>query len=283
MPEPRSAEPIRALIVDDEPLARERLATLLQEADDVTVAATAENGEEAIRAIEKTGLDLVFLDVQMPGRSGLDVVETVGPDAMPLTVFVTAYDEYAVDAFEMAAVDYLLKPFDDERFAAALERARERIEDRERRQVTNRLRRLLDRQSESGEPAGDGGSRNPADSDDPDEASFLERIAVQSRGQVRIVSVDDITHITAEGSYAELHTGEETHLIRERMKTLEDRLNPEDFMRIHRSTIVRLSEVDAILRGGGGDYAVRLENGTRLSLSRGRIEEMKERLGVAGL
>jgi len=283
MPEPNSAESIRALIVDDEPLARERLETLLNGADDVALVATAEDGEEAIHAIEAGDLDLVFLDVQMPGRSGLDVVKAVGPDVMPLTVFVTAYDEYAVDAFEMAAVDYLLKPFDDERFSAALERARQRIEDRERRQVTDRLRRLLDRQAESGRPAGDGRSGDRAASGDRDEASFLERIAVQSRGQVRIVSVDDITHITAEGSYAELHTGEETHLIRERMKTLEDRLNPEEFMRIHRSTIVRLSDVDAILRGGGGDYAVRLEDGTRLSLSRGRIEALKERLGVAGL
>jgi two-component system LytT family response regulator len=115
------------------------------------------------------------------------------------------------------------------------------------------------------------------------EDAYVERIAVQSRGTVRIVSVEEITHITADGSYAELHTGEETHLIRERMKTLEERLHPEAFMRIHRSTIVRLDEVDAILRGGGGDYAVRLEDGTRLSLSRGRIDALKERLGVAGL
>lgn len=294
---PRS-EPIRTLIVDDEPLARERLDTLLASHDDVEIIARAEDGAEAITAIESSDLDLVFLDVQMPGRSGLDVVEAVGPAVMPLTVFVTAYDDYAVDAFEMAAVDYLLKPFDDDRFEGALDRARQRLDDRERRQVTNRLRRLLDRQNErdgTGDDAGGGGTEGDGsrpsggreeqggDGGDGDaEDAYVERIAVQSRGTVRIVSVGEITHITADGSYAELHTGEETHLIRERMKTLEERLHPEAFMRIHRSTIVRLDEVDAILRGGGGDYAVRLEDGTRLSLSRGRIDALKERLGVAG-
>jgi two-component system LytT family response regulator len=300
MDEPSRSEPIRTLIVDDEPLARERLDTLLAPHDDVEVVARAEDGAEAITAIESSDLDLVFLDVQMPGRSGLDVVEAVGPAVMPLTVFVTAYDDYAVDAFEMAAVDYLLKPFDDDRFEGALDRARQRLDDRERRQVTNRLRRLLDRQSERDGTREDAG-RAGAESDGPPELggkeekggkrdggegdledAYVERIAVQSRGTVRIVSVEEITHITADGSYAELHTGEETHLIRERMKTLEERLHPEAFMRIHRSTIVRLEEVDAILRGGGGDYAVRLEDGTRLSLSRGRIDALKERLGVAG-
>jgi two-component system LytT family response regulator len=298
MDELSRSEPIRTLIVDDEPLARERLDTLLAPHDDVEVVARAEDGAEAITAIESSDLDLVFLDVQMPGRSGLDVVEAVGPAVMPLTVFVTAYDDYAVDAFEMAAVDYLLKPFDDDRFEGALDRARQRLDDRERRQVTNRLRRLLDRQSEpDGAGAGTGGDGTEGDGSRPSggkeeggdggdgdaEDAYVERIAVQSRGTVRIVSVGEITHITADGSYAELHTGEETHLIRERMKTLEERLHPEAFMRIHRSTIVRLEEVDAILRGGGGDYAVRLEDGTRLSLSRGRIDALKERLGVAGL
>jgi two-component system LytT family response regulator len=205
----------------------------------------------------------------MPGRSGLDVVEAVGAEAMPLTVFVTAYDQYAIQAFEVAAVDYLLKPFDDERFAEAFERARRRLEEKERRAATDTLRDLLrEHRGEGGEGEEEGGD-------------YLERIAVQGRGETRIVSVSALTHVTADGSYAELHTREgDTHLIRERMKTLADRLDPDVFMRIHRSVIVRLDAVASILRGGGGDYGVRLHDDTRLRLSRSRVDELEERLGI---
>jgi two-component system LytT family response regulator len=257
------------LIVDDEPLARDRIRELLDD-EDVVVVGEAEDGEAAIKCIETLEPDLVFLDVQMPGLSGLDVVEQVGAEAMPPVVFVTAYDQYAIQAFDVAAVDYLLKPFDDERFAEALQRAQRRIVERESREATQTLRRLL------AEHQGDRPDRERGDGDPP----YLERIAVQGRGQTRIVPVDDITHITADGSYAELHTPDTTHLIRERMKTLAERLDPNAFMRIHRSAIVCLDEVASILRGGGGDYAVRLRDGTRLSLSRSRVDDLKTRLGV---
>jgi two-component system LytT family response regulator len=262
---------IRALIVDDEPLARERLHELLDDRPDVTLVGEAEDGQAAIDALRDHDVDLVFLDVQMPGRSGIDVVEEIGPEAMPVTVFVTAYDQYAIKAFDLAAVDYLLKPFDDARFEQALERAREQITSRDTNALSQRLLRMLKEQDPSLLEEAD-----EATDDEP----YLERIAVQGRGKARIVSVDDVTHITADGSYAELHTADGTHVIRERMKTLAARLDPSTFVRVHRSAIVRLDEVELILRSGGGDYAVRLQDGTTLSVSRGRIEELQDRLGV---
>jgi len=266
---PSSPSSIRALIVDDEPLARERLHELLDDRPDVTLVGEAEDGQAAIDALRDHDVDLVFLDVQMPGRSGIDVVEEIGPEAMPVTVFVTAYDQYAIKAFDLAAVDYLLKPFDDERFEQALDRARDQITSRDTNALSQRLLRMLKEQDPS----------LLEEEHDPDEP-YLERIAVQGRGKARIVSVDDVTHITADGSYAELHTDDDTHVIRERMKTLAARLDPSTFVRVHRSAIVRLDEVELILRSGGGDYAVRLRDGTTLSVSRGRIEELQDRLGV---
>jgi len=259
---------IRVLVVDDEPLARERLHELLHETPGVTVMGTAEDGPEAVDAIRDESPDLVFLDVQMPGMSGIDVIEEVGQAEMPVTVFVTAYDQYAIKAFDLAAVDYLLKPFDDERFEEALRRAREHIESQEDA-IPDRLLRLLR-------------ERDPSLLDDADsnEESYLERIAVQGQGKARIVSVDDVTHIIADGSYAELHTDDDTYVIRERMKTLAARLDPDAFVRVHRSAIVQLDEIELILRGGGGDYAVRLEEGTRVSVSRSRVGELQDRLGV---
>lgn len=261
---------LRALVVDDEPLARERLRELLEEHPSVTVVGEAEDGLEATAAIEEHEPDLVFLDVQMPGLDGIDVIEEIGAEEMPVTVFVTAYDQYAIKAFDLAAVDYLLKPFDDERFEQALNRAREKIADQDVNAISDRLVELLRERDPS---------LLEAETKEPDE-SYLERIAVQGRGKARIVPVEDITHITADGSYAELHTGDNTYVIRERMKTLASRLNPQSFARVHRSAIVRLDQIELILRGGGGDYAVRLQDGTRVSVSRSRIDELQDRLGV---
>jgi Response regulator of the LytR/AlgR family len=262
------AAPLRVLIVDDEPLARERLRELLEEAPAVTVAGAAEDGPAAVDAIRAQAPDLVFLDVQMPGKNGIDVIEEIGTGDMPATVFVTAYDQYAIKAFDLAAVDYLLKPFDDERFEEALRRAREQIANQEAA-VSERLLRLLH-------------ERDPEllDEESPHDEPYLERIAVQGRGKARIVPVDDLTHITADGSYAELHTGEDTYVIRERMKTLAARLDPDTFVRVHRSAIVRLDEIEMVLRGGGGNYAVRLKDDTRVSVSRSRVDELQDRLGV---
>jgi two-component system LytT family response regulator len=260
---------IRVLIVDDEMLARQRLEDLLRDCDDVEIVGTADSGDAAVEAIQGLQPDLVFLDVQMPGKTGTEVVRTIGPQRMPPTVFVTAYDRYAVEAFDMAAVDYLVKPFDDERFEQAFSRARRMIELAEVEGLSGRLLAVLQGERGPGAPAGA-------------QTDYLERIAVEARGQVRVVPVDSVEYITASGPYAELHVSGKTHVIRERMQTLEDRLDPAKFLRIHRSAIVRLDQVDTLVRDPGGDYEVRLKSGAQLSVSRGRVEQLERWMGLTG-
>jgi two-component system LytT family response regulator len=270
----KSDDPLRVLIVDDEPLARRRLDDLLAPKDDVEVAAHAENGREAARAVTEEQPDLAFLDVQMPGLSGVDVIREVGPDAMPPVVFVTAYDQYAIEAFELAALDYLVKPFDDERFEEAFERAREQVRLKRKEDATDQLLALLENERASrDEDKAPGPDRTGAD-------EYLERIAVETPGRTRVIAVRDVDYVTADGSYAELHVGEDSYPIRKRMKTLEKRLDPDGFFRIHRSTIVRLERIVSLITGGGGHYAAELEDGTRLRVSRGRYEALRERLGL---
>ena len=255
---------LRVLIVDDEPLARQHIADRLAHEEGVEIAGEASNGLEAVEKIRALRPDLVFLDVQMPGMDGLDVVDTIGADEMPLTIFTTAFDQYALKAFDRAAVDYLLKPFDDERFAQAFHRARKELELREVDRIAHRLRDLLQEEREE--------ERTP---------EFLDRITVESRGQVRVVPVSKIDYITASGPYAELHVGDRTFTVRERMQVLEEQLDPAVFFRVHRSAIVRVDRIDAMLRAPGGDYAVRLKDGTVLSVSRSRRESLEKRIGAA--
>jgi two-component system, LytTR family, response regulator len=236
--------PIRVLIVDDELLARQRIEDLLAKEENVIITGTASDGPSAIEAIRDLHPDLVFLDVQMPGKSGLEIANELG-DEMPATIFVTAYDQHAVKAFELEAVDYLVKPFDDERFEQAFKRAR---------------RRAAESPVKNGE--------------------HVARIPVEIRGQVRAVPVDRIEYITASGPYAELHVNGRTFAVRERMQALEEKLDPQRFFRIHRSAIVRIDMVDVFLRHAGGDYGVRLKNGVELSVSRSKREELETRLGV---
>jgi two-component system, LytTR family, response regulator len=232
----------RVLIVDDEPLARQHIEDRLVYEERVEVVGTAQDGNDAVDKIRSLRPDIVFLDVQMPGKSGFDVAEMLG-DAMPVTIFTTAYDQYALKAFEVAAVDYLVKPFDDDRFAQAFRRARKMLEAR------------------------------------PPSSGHLQRIPVESRGQLRFVAVEKVDYITASGPYAELHVGDRVFAVRERMQNLEERLDPKLFFRIHRSTIVRLDRVEVLLRSAGGDYAVRMIDGTELAVSRGRREELETKLG----
>lgn len=261
--------PLRVLIVDDEPLARRRLQQLLDERDDAMVAGQAETGREAVRAIRSEAPDFIFLDVQMPGLTGVDVIREVGPQDMPPVVFVTAYDQYALEAFRLAALDYLVKPFDDERFDEAFTRAKKQARLQKKGETADRLLALLENEGTEGASSNDA---SPAP---------LERIAVETPGRMRVIPVSDIDYITADGSYAELHLqGGKRYPIRERMKTLEERLDPDVFFRIHRSTIVRLERVSSLLTEGGGHYAVELEDGTRLKVSRGRHEDLQERLGL---
>jgi len=264
--------PIRVLIVDDEPLARQRLEDLLRAEAGVEIVASVDNGEAAVDAVRSLHPDIAFLDVQMPGKTGIDVVREVGPEAMPLTIFVTAYDRYALQAFDLAAVDYLVKPFDDERFEQAFQRARRYVELEEMGELRERLLAVLD--------GGSRGGSSSAPAASPSGSPYLERIAVEMRGKVRVVPVSQIEYITASGPYVELHTSERAYLIREAIHTLEEKLDPNRFLRIHRSIIVRVDLIDTFHRGAGGDYEVQLKGGARLRVSRSRREELERRLGV---
>jgi two-component system LytT family response regulator len=274
---------LRVLIVDDEALGRQRLEDLLRHEEGVEIAGFADNGDSAIEAIRTVKPDLVFLDVQMPRRTGLEVVRDIGPENMPPTIFVTAYDRYALDAFDVAAVDYLVKPFDDERFEQAFRRARKMIGLTELGKLSEQLRTVLNAGGSSAPVPGGTAlpGAGPAALSDSVASGYLERIAVEMRGQVRVVPVATIEYIAASGPYAEIHVGERTYIIRERMQTLEERLDPTDFFRIHRSVIVRLDQIETLLREAGGDYAVQLRCGARLSVSRNRVEPLEKWMGLA--
>ncbi|HJR62956.1 MAG TPA: LytTR family DNA-binding domain-containing protein [Gemmatimonadaceae bacterium] len=237
----------RALIVDDEPLARLRLRTLLADETDVTVVGECADGGRAIDEIEANRPDLVFLDVQMPELSGFDVIEAVGPSRMPLVVFVTAYDQYALEAFRVHALDYLLKPFEDERFRATMQRARERLKVA-RPGSDARVRALVDDMASA--------------------RRYIQRLVIRSAGRVYFVRVDDIDWIEAADNYVRLHVGRTSHLLRQTLKDLEQQLDPERFMRIHRSTIVSLDRIQELQPWFHGEYIVILRDGTRLRTSR---------------
>jgi two-component system, LytTR family, response regulator len=266
------SDPVRVLVVDDEPLARMRIEDVLAGIEGAQVVGTATNGIEAIEQIRALQPDLVFLDVQMPGKTGVDVVREIGPERMPPTIFVTAFDQFAVQAFDVAAVDYLVKPFDDERLEAAFERARSRMALEGLGQLREKLLAVLQSPTDAVAQTAPAHPRTP---------EYLERVAVESRGKIQSIPVDQIDYIVQSGPYAELHSNGRRHLIREAMQTLEERLDPNRFMRIHRSMIVRLDLVEALHRGTGGDYEVQLKGGTRVRVSRSRREALERWLGVS--
>lgn len=291
---------LRVLIADDEEFNRLRMKDLLAMEDDAVVVGEAATGDEAVELIRSLHPDLVFLDIRMPGRSGLEVARAVGADAMPATIFVTAYDHYAVEAFDVAAIDYLIKPFDDERFAQALNRARRLLALEGLADMRARLLRVLDVPVFHGSSASEPAAADRRVAGDPslpenipasdsaatphaDEtgATHWERIPVEERGTIRPIAVSDIDYILASGPYAELVVGGSRHLVRETMQTLEERLDPSRFMRIHRSVIVRLDRVEGLKRGAGGDGEVLLKGGGRLRVSRTRRESLEKWLGIA--
>jgi two-component system LytT family response regulator len=237
---------IRALVVDDEPLARSNLTVLLRRDPEIDVARECGSGMEALAEIRSSKPDLVFLDVQMPECDGFDVLEMLGRDLPPAVVFVTAYDQYALRAFEAGALDYLLKPFDNARFDRALIRAKERIAH----------------------------DRNPPPT--------LERFAVKSAGQVAFLKISEIDWIEAADYYSCLHVGARTHLLRRSMAELDEELDQAVFCRIHRSTIVKLDRVRGLKLNESGEYDVLLDDGTRLRLSRRYRKELQSRLSVRG-
>jgi two-component system LytT family response regulator len=249
---------IRTLVVDDEPLARERLTGLLSAEPDIEIVGQCRDGEEAARAIVAQTPDLAFLDVQMPAMSGFDVIEAVGSERMPLVIFVTAYDQHALKAFQVRALDYLLKPFDRERFQESLQRARTQIQRDETGDLGRRLLALV----------------KDLRRDQPK----TDRIVVKSGGRLFFLRTDEIDWIEAAGNYVRLHVGNSSHLLRETMNAIEGRLDAEKFFRIHRSRIVNMERIQEMQPWLNGEYAVVLQNGTRLTLSRGYREKLQERL-----
>ena len=250
---------IRTLIVDDEPLARERLRMLLSTEPWLEIIGEASNGSSTVDAIRKQKPDLVFLDVEMPNVSGFDVIEAIGAERMPFVIFVTAYDKYAIRAFDVHAVDYLLKPFDRDRFYQALAKARQQIERLTGGELERRLLELM--------------------KDLKPTAQKLDRFVVKSGGRVFFVRTEEIDWIEAAGNYVKLHVGPEAHLFRETMNALEAKLNPDTFYRIHRSHIVNIERVRELQPWFNGEYVVFLKDGTRLTLSRGYREKLQEKIG----
>jgi two-component system, LytTR family, response regulator len=250
---------VRVLVADDEPLARERLRVLLSREDWIEIVAECPDGTETIASIDKLQPDLVFLDVQMPGADGFEVIETVGPSRMPLVVFVTAFDSYALRAFDVHALDYLLKPFDRDRFQQALGRARQQLERRTNGDLERRLLELVQDLKPS--------------------SHRLERFVIKSGGRVFFVRAEEIDWIEAAGNYVKLHVGSEAHLFRETMNALESQLDSNTFFRIHRSHIVNIERIKELQPWFNGEYVVFLNDGTRLTLSRGYREKLQERIG----
>ena len=256
--------PIRALIVDDEPLARTGVQQLVEPLDDVTVAGEAADGPEAVRQIEAHDPDLVFLDVQMPEMDGLEVVQEVGVEDMPLTIFVTAYDQYALDAFEAHALDYLLKPIEEERFEEAMERARQQLQRVEADALSQQLRGVLREYTAE------------------EERESIERFTIRSRDRIYFVDVDDVQWIESEGDYVALHDGEDAHLVRKTMKELEEELDPGRFLRVHRSYIVNADYIEELRPLDHGTYQLRMASGTPLKTSRGYSENVDALLDETG-
>lgn len=249
---------IRALIVDDEPPARRRIRDLLEDEPDVEVVGECRDGAQAIATIEAVRPDLVFLDVQMPEAGGFEVVRALGAERLPAVVFVTAYDQYAVQAFEVHALDYLLKPFDRERFRAAVRRAREALRRPAEAGADPRLLALLEELRPS--------------------ARGLDRIPVRTGSRIRLVPVDEVDYFRAETNYVRLHLGERSHLVRDTLTGLEARLDPARFLRVHRSLIVNLARIREVEPLFAGEYVLTLHDGTRLTSGRSYRARIKEAL-----
>ncbi|MCA8961819.1 MAG: response regulator [Planctomycetes bacterium] len=252
--------PIRTLIVDDEPLARERIQTLLEEHEDFDVVGECSNGQEGVAAIRQLSPDLVFLDIQMPELDGFEVLEQLEDDELPCVVFCTAYDDHAVKAFEVHALDYLLKPIDRERFATTVQRIRSKLG--EGIDLSTLRRGLLDLIEGM-----------------PTRSEVRDRLVVKSEGRVIFVNASEIDWIEAAGNYARLHVGEDSHLIRETMIGLERKLDADTFVRIHRSAIVNVQRIREMQPLFHGEYLVVLESGTQLTLSRGYRDNLQRILG----
>jgi two-component system LytT family response regulator len=250
---------IRVLVADDEPLVRRGLKTFIAADPRLTLVGEARNGPEAVDLIRAERPELAFLDVQMPELDGFGVLDALEGEPLPAVVFVTAYDEYAIRAFEVHAVDYLLKPFDEERFRIALGRARSRLGERRQQALDERLEAVLTELRAR--------------------EQYADRLLVKSEGRVTVVQVDEVDWIEAADNYVRVHTSRGRYLVREPIKALERKLNPRHFARVHRSAIVNLTRVRELQPMFGGEYVIMLSTGTKLTLSRGYRDAFRDRLG----
>jgi two-component system LytT family response regulator len=250
---------IRALIIDDEPLARRRIRRMLAGERDIAVIAECSSGLEALPVIEEQSPDLLFLDVQMPGMDGLELLNNLKRRRMPAVIFTTAFDQYAVRAFDLHALDYVLKPIDEQRFHEALERARTHMRHKNQTGVDQRLAALLE--------------------DLQKQSTSLDRLVIKQPGRAFFVKAKSIDWLEAADNYVRLHVGTETHLIRETLGSLEARLDPKTFVRIHRSTIVNIDRIKEIQSFFQGNQVVVLINGQKLKLSRSYREKLETVLG----
>jgi two-component system LytT family response regulator len=255
----RSPEPIQVLVADDEAPARQRLIDLLTKDAQIASVAEAADGEAAVEAIEKKRPDLVFLDVQMPELDGMGVIEAIGAAHMPLTVFVTAYDQHAIRAFEANALDYLLKPFSDERFEATMARVKARLDERSIGEFGQRILKMV-----AASPTTD---------------RRLDRLVVKSAGTTRFIRAIDIDWIEAAGVYVTLHVGGKELLYRAALNDLAERLDPRRFVRVHRSALVNIESIVQLEPMSHGEFEAVLKNGARTRVSRTYRALLEKRLG----
>jgi two-component system LytT family response regulator len=256
MPE---TSPLRILIVDDEVLARRRLREMLRGDNGVEIVGECATGPETIKAVGELKPDLIFLDIQIPGLDGMGVSSALGGEDGPLIIFVTAYDQYAVRAFEIRAVDYLLKPFDRERFAAALDRAKTMLRERRRTEVNEQILTLLEEMR--------------------DRPQYLDRLVINTNDRVFVIRTEEIDWIEAEGNYVRIHFGKGSSLLRETLSHLASQLDPRKFPRIHRSQIVNIDRIQELQPWSHRDYRIILRNGTQLALSRTYRDQLYQLLG----
>jgi len=256
----------RALVVDDEPLARSTLHSLLSQDPSVQICGECARGDEAVDAVRTAHPEILFLDIAMPGLNGFEILDQVGSGALPVTIFVTAHDDHAIRAFEVNAIDYLLKPFDDRRFFQALERAKKQVRQLRVQALVQQISTAVEGEAE---PAGAGKG-----------AAYLERLVIKSASRLILVPVDEIDWVQAQDYYVEIHAGGASHLLRESLQDLESKLDPRRFVRIHRSAIVNLSRVKELHTTSHGEYAVLLLDGHRLKLSRTHRARLESLLGI---
>ena len=251
--------PIKALIADDEALARRFICRMLKDDHDVEIVGECSNGREAVAMIRKQNPDLVFLDVQMPEMDGFAVLESIGTERLPEIIFATAYEQYAIRAFELHALDYLLKPFDQARFKDAIKHAKERFRSERRNEGRTQISALLE--SIKNKP------------------QYLDRLMIKAAGRITFLSIDEINWIEADDKYVHLHTGKITPMVRQTLSAMETQLDPQKFRRVHRSAIVNVGRIKELQPLFSGDHSILLEDGTKLTLSRNYKDKLFEFLG----